>query len=80
MRAHPGLRPAEFAWWDVMGFESGPPSSLKFVEERFRQLAAAVHPDRGGSTAQMQRLIWARIEARRQFARFARPGSVGLRD
>jgi len=36
------------------------------VERRYRELAAAAHPDRGGSTGRMQLLNWARAEARRQ--------------
>ena len=57
---------ADPSWWQVMGFESGPPGSLAVVERRFRRLAALAHPDRGGSEEQMQRLIRARHQARRQ--------------
>ena len=54
------------AWWHVMGFQAGPPRSLDNVERRFRKLAARAHPDRGGSPDQMQALLKARAEARRQ--------------
>lgn len=53
------------AWWLAMGFEQGPPRSLDNVERRFRQLAAAAHPDRGGTPEQMQALLAARAAARR---------------
>ncbi len=56
----------EGAWWHVMGFDAGPPRSLDHVERRFRRLAALAHPDRGGSAEQMQRLLRARAQARRQ--------------
>jgi hypothetical protein len=56
------------AWWQVMGFESGPPGTLALVERRFRRLATLAHPDRGGSAEHMQRLIRARHEARRQLS------------
>lgn len=57
------------AWWHVMGFRSGPPRSLKRVEQRFRQLVASAHPDRGGSPVRMQQLLRAREAARRQLTR-----------
>ena len=60
------LSPGEQAWWHVMGYEAGPPRSLPQVEQRFRRLAALAHPDRGGSAEQLQRLIHARKQARRQ--------------
>jgi hypothetical protein len=66
-RANPATLPApEQSWWHVMGYEAGPPRSLAQVEQRFRHLAARAHPDRGGSAELMQRLIRARIQARRQ--------------
>jgi hypothetical protein len=49
-----------------MGYDAGPPRSLLQVERRFRHLAARAHPDRGGSAEVMQRLIRARLQARRQ--------------
>jgi len=58
----------EPAWWHVMGFESGPPRSIADVERRFRSLAARAHPDRGGTAEQMQRLVRARAQARRQLS------------
>ena len=60
------LSHSEQAWWLVMGYEAGPPCSLSQVEQRFRRLAPLAHPDRGGSAEQMQRLIRARSQARRQ--------------
>jgi hypothetical protein len=57
---------SEPAWWHVMGYDAGPPRSLVQVERRFRHLAARAHPDRGGSAEVMQRLIRARLQARRQ--------------
>lgn len=54
------------AWWHVMGYEAGPPRSLGQVEQRFRRLAAAAHPDRGGSPEHFHRLLRARAQARRQ--------------
>jgi len=55
-------------WWRVLGFDSGPPRTLGAAELRFRKLAAAAHPDRGGSVDAMQRLNRARAEARRALA------------
>ena len=54
------------AWWHVMGYEAGPPRLLETVELQFRRLASLAHPDRGGDAEQMQRLIRARAQARRQ--------------
>lgn len=65
-RAVASASPAEPAWWHVMGYDAGPPRSLVQVEQRFRRLAARAHPDRGGSAELMQRLIRARLQARRQ--------------
>jgi len=65
-RARAPLPAAEPAWWLVMGYDGGPPRSLAQVEQRFRRLAVLAHPDRGGSAEQMQRLIRARAQARRQ--------------
>ena len=65
---HGGMRSGSPPWWRVLGFESGPPASLCAAETRFRQLAAAAHPDRGGSVDAMQRLNRARAEARRVLA------------
>jgi hypothetical protein len=62
----PGAWFAEPAWWHVMGFGDGPPRSVAEMEQRFRRLVARAHPDRGGSAEQMQRLIRAREQARRQ--------------
>jgi hypothetical protein len=59
---------ADPAWWHVMEFADGPPRSINDVELRFRRLAARLHPDRGGSAEQMQCLIRAREQARRQLA------------
>ena len=56
----------EPAWWHVMGYEAGPPRSLGQVEQRFRRLAAAAHPDRGGEPEDFHRLLRARAQARRQ--------------
>jgi len=50
-----------------MGFAGGPPPSLDQVEKRFRRLAAAAHPDRGGSVTEMQALVRARARARSQY-------------
>ena len=61
-----GAPPRDAAWWHVMGYDSGPPGSLPQVERRFRRLATLAHPDRGGSAEQMQRLLRARAQARRQ--------------
>lgn len=67
--ARAGLRrKEESAWWHVMGFNAGPPRCLANVERRFRKLAARAHPDRGGSPDQMQALLEARAEARRQLS------------
>ena len=62
----PAVRFGDAAWWHVLGFDGGPPRSLPDVERRFRRLAARLHPDRGGSAEQMQQLIRAREQARRQ--------------
>lgn len=62
------VRRAEPEWWRVLGFSGGPPASMQSVEARFRRLASAAHPDRGGSTDRMQRLIRARAEGRRSLS------------
>ena len=64
-RAMPPQPPVP-AWWRVLGFDAGPPSTLGLAEAHFRRLAASAHPDRGGSVDAMQRLNWARAEARRR--------------
>lgn len=63
----PAHRPWRYErpWWDVMGFQDGPPRSLRSVETRFRQLVAAAHPDRGGDPERMHQLVQARAAARR---------------
>lgn len=73
-RKRPGGRPqghgpwrCDQAWWLIMGFAGGPPPSLDQVEKRFRRLAAAAHPDRGGSVTEMQALVRARARARSQY-------------
>ena len=63
-----GKQRCEPHWAEIMGFEPGSPRTLHHVEARFRRLALAAHPDRGGSTAQMQRLIRARAAARRDLS------------
>ena len=63
---------ADPAWWQVMGYDAGPPGSLVQVEQRFRRLALRAHPDRGGSAEQMQRLLRGRAQARRQLTTASR--------
>ncbi len=68
LRGARAAAPGGTPWWHVLGFEAGPPPSLGVAETRFRKLAAAAHPDRGGSVDAMQRLNRARAEARRALA------------
>ena len=60
------LRVPDMTCWKVLDMQSGCPRTVTNVERRYRQLVARAHPDRGGSTDAMQRLNWARAEARRQ--------------
>jgi hypothetical protein len=47
---------------EVLGFGRSTPLTAALVKERQRELAALCHPDRGGSTRQMQRINAAATE------------------
>lgn len=53
-------------WRDVMGFEPDARVTIDGARARYRSLAAARHPDRGGSTEAMSELNVAWAEAQRQ--------------
>lgn len=57
------LPPATDAWWLV--FNLPQTASLVQVEERFKELARAAHPDVGGTHNDMARLTEARANARK---------------
>jgi hypothetical protein len=57
------LPPAADAWWLV--FNLPQTATLDQVDERFRELAKAAHPDAGGSHNDMARLTAAREAARK---------------
>ena len=50
--------PGEAPWHVVLGVE--PTASGEEIKDAFRAAATAVHPDKGGDTAAMQRLVQAR--------------------
>lgn len=54
--------PAPEQWWEVLGVQATAPVDI--IERAYRQLAAAAHPDRGGSNAAMARLNAARDAGR----------------
>ena len=41
-------------WWTVLGVDAGADTAV--VKDRYREIAKRVHPDRGGTAAEMQRL------------------------
>lgn len=57
----PGNLPAE-SCWTTLGIPAG--SSLDAIESAFRERAKSAHPDRGGTSEEMQRLNHARFQAR----------------
>lgn len=52
-------------WWIVLGFDS-PNQNLDAFETAYKRLAKILHPDMGGSEAEMARLNWAIGRARGQ--------------
>ena len=54
--------PAPKTWRDILGFSPGE-GTRTMVENRFRELAAVHHPDRGGSHERMAEINRARDEA-----------------
>ena len=53
-------------WWrEVLGFEPGVKPSVDDIEDRFRQLAHAAHPDKGGDVNVWHQLVKAREDARK---------------
>jgi hypothetical protein len=54
----PGRRP----WWEVLGVSRNTVSS-EVINDAYRRLASAAHPDRGGSDERMAELNMAREEA-----------------
>lgn len=56
-------------WRDVFGFPADGFVRWEDVEQRFRELARAAHPDAGGTHEQMARLSEAKEFARKDFAR-----------
>lgn len=58
--------PAPEQWWQVLGVGQHAPRAQ--IQEAYRELARAAHPDQGGSTAAMARLNAARDAALRNNA------------
>jgi len=61
--------PAARPWWEVLGIEEGAVRflDLTMCDAKYRELARAAHPDRGGSDAAMAELNRAREEMRRHY-------------
>jgi hypothetical protein len=55
-------------WRDVFGFPDGTRPTLAAVDEKFKTLARAAHPDSGGTHDQMARLSEARAFARQELS------------
>ena len=60
---------ASTSWRDVLGFPPGSPISEPLITDAFRRAAAKAHPDRGGTTADMQAVNAARDAALREIGR-----------
>lgn len=56
------------SWRKVMDFGEGQKPDLRSVEERYKSLARALHPDAAGSHDAMSELNWARGAARQELA------------
>jgi hypothetical protein len=59
---------ASQSWRQVLGFQEAESVTLEQAESRFKDLARALHSDRGGNDDSMRDLLEAREAARRDFA------------
>lgn len=65
-RGFTALPPAEHDWRAILGIDRFDGQPLAYVKERYRQLALAAHPDRGGSEEAMTRLNLAMAAAEQE--------------